>query len=72
VEEAAGTFTPAAFAVIGIGAGLAAVAIALIVVMLSSEVYEYGGHYYCRKHNVPVVTVSGRPWCPVEGRYLRS
>jgi hypothetical protein len=75
VEEggvAAGSFGPGVFAVIGIGAVMAAVGIGLVVALSSSEVYAHGGHYYCRKHNVPVVTVSGRPWCPVEGRYLRS
>jgi hypothetical protein len=37
-----------------------------------SEVFAYGGTYYCRKHRVPVWHIQGHLWCPVERRYLRS
>jgi ribosomal protein L40E len=38
----------------------------------ASEVFVYGGYYYCKKHRVPLQYVEGRPWCPVEQRYLRT
>jgi hypothetical protein len=60
-----------AFAVIGIGAGGAAAAVGFAVAMSGSQVYTYGGYYYCRKHRVPVWSYSGCLWCPVERRYLR-
>ena len=38
----------------------------------ASEVFVYGGYYYCKKHLVPLQYVEGRLWCPVEQRYLRT
>lgn len=60
------------FVVIAIGAGAAAMAVGLAVVSTQprSEAYLYAGHYYCRKHRTPVLSVEGRLWCPVERRYL--
>lgn len=64
------------FAVIGIGAGISAVG-AVVAFAASgrsaphSEVFAYGGSYYCRKHRVPVLYFQGWLWCPVERRYLR-
>jgi hypothetical protein len=63
-----------AFAVIGIGAGAAAVGVGVAVAAsgpLGSGVYTYGGYYYCRQHRVPVWSVRGGLWCPVEQRYVR-
>jgi hypothetical protein len=37
-----------------------------------SEVFAYGGYYYCRRDRSPLQNVEGRLWCPVEQRYLRS
>ena len=37
-----------------------------------SEVFVYGGYYYCKKHQSPLQYVEGRLWCPVEQRYLRT
>jgi len=37
-----------------------------------SEVFVYGGYYYCKKHQSPLQNVEGRLWCPVEQRYLRT
>ena len=37
-----------------------------------SEVFVYGGYYYCRKHRVPLWYVNGGLWCPVERRSLRK
>jgi len=62
------------FAVIAIGAGAAAAAGGLAVALSSraqSEVYILSGHYYCRRHRVPAWLVDSRPWCPVEGRFLK-
>jgi hypothetical protein len=61
------------FAFIGIGAGVAAAALGVAVAVSGqSEVLAYGGYYYCSRHRVPVWFVAGRPWCPIERRYLRS
>ena len=38
----------------------------------TSEVFVYGGYYYCKKHQSPLQYVEGRLWCPVEQRYLRT
>lgn len=64
-----------AFAVMGIGAVVAAVVIASVVVaarQAKPEVFTYGGQYYCRRHRVLVAPVQGGYWCPVEGRLLRA
>jgi uncharacterized membrane protein len=63
-----------AFAVIGIGVGVAASVVCVAVAMSrrGSEVFTYGGYYYCRRHRVPVWYVNGRLWCPAEQRYLRA
>ena len=37
-----------------------------------SEVFVYGGYYYCKRHRSPLQYVEGRLWCPVEQRYLRA
>lgn len=37
----------------------------------SSEIFVYGGYYYCRKHRSPLQYVEGMLWCPVEQRYLQ-
>ena len=37
-----------------------------------SEVFVYGGYYYCKKHQSPLQYVEGKLWCPVEQRYLRT
>ena len=37
-----------------------------------SEVFVYGGYYYCKKHRSPLQYVEGRLWCPVEQRCLRT
>jgi hypothetical protein len=37
-----------------------------------SEVFVYGGYYYCKKDRNPLQYVEGRLWCPVEQRYLRT
>jgi hypothetical protein len=63
-----------AFAAIGIGVGVASAGVGLAVAATGqpqSEVFTYGGYYYCRKHRVPVWYVQGGLWCPVEQRYLR-
>lgn len=52
--------------VIVIGVGLAALLGALAVVASRPR----GGCYYCRMHNVPAWSLSGRFWCPVDSRYL--
>jgi hypothetical protein len=61
------------FAVIAIGAGVAAAAggLAVAISQPRSEVYAAAGHYYCRKHRTPVWSVEGRLWCPVERRFLK-
>lgn len=64
-----------AFAVIAIGAGIASAAGGLAVAATGqprSEVFTYGGYYYCRKHRVPLWDIQGWLWCPVEQRYLRA
>ena len=38
----------------------------------ASEVFAYGGYYYCRKHRSPLQYVEGRLLCPIEQRYLRT
>jgi hypothetical protein len=63
-----------AFVAIGIGVGVASAGVGLAVAATGqpqSEVFTYGGYYYCRKHRVPVWYVRGGLWCPVEQRYLR-
>lgn len=62
------------FAVIGIGAGVAAAAggLAVAVSQPRSEVYEFSGYYYCRRHRVPVWFIDYQLWCPVERRFLRT
>src|SRR4030042_3607815 len=37
-----------------------------------SEVFVYGGYYYCKKDRGPLQYVEGRLWCPIEQRYLRT
>jgi hypothetical protein len=37
-----------------------------------SEVFVYGGYYYCKKHRAPLQYVEGSLWCPAEQRYLRT
>jgi uncharacterized membrane protein (UPF0127 family) len=62
-----------AFLVIAIGAGAASAAGGLALAMTGgpySEIFTYRGYYYCRMHRVPVWYVQGRPWCPVERRFL--
>jgi hypothetical protein len=63
-----------AFALVGIGSGVACAGAAVAVASSGgsySEVFAYGGYYYCKKHRVQVWYVQGWPWCPVEQRYLR-
>ena len=63
-----------AFAVIAIGAGIACGMGGAAVAVIGgpySEVFQYSGYYYCKKHRVPVWYVQGSLWCPVEQRYLR-
>jgi len=62
-----------AFAVMGIGAGVAAVVAAFAVAAArraKPEVFTYAGQYYCSKHRVPVWRAQGGYWCPVERRFL--
>jgi hypothetical protein len=64
-----------AFAVIAIGVGVSAAGVGVAVAMSGrggSEVFAYRGYYYCRKHRVPLLYINGRPWCPVEQRFLRT
>jgi hypothetical protein len=64
-----------AFAVIAIGAGIASAGGGLAVAATGqprSEVFTYGGYYYCRKHRVPLWYIHGSLWCPVEQRYLTA
>jgi hypothetical protein len=37
-----------------------------------SEVFVYGGYYYCKKHRVPLQYVEGRLWCAIEQRHVRT
>ena len=37
-----------------------------------SEVFVYGGYYYCKKDRGPLQYAEGRLWCPIEQRYLRT
>jgi uncharacterized membrane protein (UPF0127 family) len=63
-----------AFVVIAIAAGAASAAGGLAVAMTGrpySEMFTYGGYYYCRRHRVLVWYVQGWLWCPVERRFLR-
>jgi uncharacterized protein len=63
-----------AFVVIAIGAGVASAAGGLALAATSqpySEMFTYGGYYYCTRHRVPVWYFHGWPWCPVERRFLR-
>ncbi len=62
------------FAIIGIGAGVAAVVAGLAVVATQprTELYGFAGYYYCRKHRVPVLLINNRPWCPIERKFLRN
>jgi hypothetical protein len=48
------------------GCGVAAVA----SVSGQPRVFAYAGYYYCGKHRVPLYSVNGWSWCPVERRYL--
>jgi hypothetical protein len=62
------------FALIGIGAGVGAAAGGIAIAAtggMRSEVFAYGGYYYCRRHRIPVWLVGGGLWCPLENRYLR-
>ena len=62
------------FAVIAIGAGVSAAGAGVAVAASGrtySGVFAYAGYYYCKNHRVPVWSVQGRLWCPVEQRYLR-
>ena len=62
-----------AFAFVAVGAGVASAGAGLAVAATGqpqSEVFTYGGYYYCRKHRVPLYSGNGWSWCPVERRYL--
>jgi len=63
------------FAVIAIGAGLSAVGAGVAFAASGrtphSEMFAYGGHYYCRRHRIPVWLVGGEFWCPLENRFLK-
>ena len=64
-----------AFAFIGIGVGVAAAGAGLAIVMSGrqgSEVMDFGGYYYCRKHRVPLWYVEGKLWCPLHQRHVRT
>jgi hypothetical protein len=63
------------FAVVlmGIGVAVASAAGGITVTLagrLYPQVFAYGGYYYCGKHRVPLYSVGGWSWCPVERRYL--
>jgi hypothetical protein len=63
-----------AIALMGIGAAAAAAGGGIAVATSGrqhSQVFTYGGYYYCAKHRVPVWDMQGYFWCPVERRYLR-
>ena len=63
-----------AFVAVAMGAGAAAVAAGVALTFSGrprSEVYAYGGYYYCRKHRVPVWSVQGGLWCPIERRHVK-
>jgi len=64
-----------AFAVIGIGVGGAAAGAGFAIAMSGrqgSEVMDFGGYYYCRKHRVPLWYVEGKLWCPLHQRHVRT
>jgi len=70
-----GTFSGAAFAVIGIGAGVAAAGTGLAIAMSGRqrpEVMNFAGYYYCRKHRIPLWYVEGKLWCPLHQRHVRT
>jgi hypothetical protein len=63
------------FAVVlmGIGVVVASAAGAVTVTLAGRrypQVFTYAGYYYCGKHLVPLYSVNGWSWCPVERRYL--
>jgi hypothetical protein len=63
------------FAVVlmGIGIVVASAAGAITVTLAGRrypQVFSYAGYYYCGKHRVPLYSVNGWSWCPVERRYL--
>jgi hypothetical protein len=63
------------FAVVlmGIGVAVTSAAGAITVTMAGwqyPQVFAYAGYYYCGKHRVPLYSVNGWSWCPVERRYL--
>lgn len=63
-----------AFVFVAVGAGIASALGGLGVVVTgrtNSQVFTYGGYYYCRRHRVPVWNVEGWLWCPVEQQYLQ-
>lgn len=60
-----------AFAFMAIGVGAAAAGVGVAAAMSRSEVFAYGGYYYCRKHRVALWYVNGGLWCPIEQRRLR-
>ncbi len=70
--ETVATTSAVGFAIIGIGAGVAAAAggLAVAISQPRSEVYVFAGYYYCRKHRVPVWFIDNRPWCPIERKFL--
>jgi len=64
-----------AFAVIAVGVGVAAAGVGVAVAVSGrsgSEIFAYGGYYYCRKHRIPLWYFNGRLWCPLEQRYLST
>ena len=72
--SSANTAQGVGFAIIGIGAGVAAAVAGLAVIATHprTELYGFAGYYYCRKHRVPVLLINNRPWCPIERKFLRN
>jgi uncharacterized Zn finger protein (UPF0148 family) len=71
----AGANVGLAFAFMGIGVGVAAAGAGVAIAMSGrqgSEVMDYGGYYYCRKHRVPLWYVEGKLWCPLHQRHVRT
>jgi len=69
----AGSNLGLAFAFMAIGLGVAAAGAGVAVaISRGSEVFEFGGYYYCKKHRVPLPYVERGLWCPVEQRRLRT
>jgi len=75
IPPVAGGNVGLAFAFIGIGLGVAAAGAGLAIVMSGrqgSEVMDFSGYYYCRKHRVPLWYVEGKLWCPLHQRHVRT